>query len=84
MASMRLGQWSLYVTVAKAPNVILVFDDENSARAANVDLVQQIEDARKNKRTVALLDSGRFSIDAKSFVTAQVFDAMHTPGATIL
>lgn len=81
---MRRGQWSLYVTVAKAPNVTLVFDDENAAKAANAELVQQIEDARKNQRTIALIDGGRLSIDPKSFVTAQVFDAMQTPGATVL
>jgi hypothetical protein len=81
---MRRDQWSLYITVAKAPNVTLVFDDESAAKTANAELVQQIEDARKDRRTVVLIDGGRFSIDPKSFVTAQVFDAMHTPGATVL
>jgi hypothetical protein len=83
MTVARRDQFTVYVKLDKAPDVIALFDMEAEAVAAHNELLNAIEAARAGKQSLARFADGKYSIDAKRYVSSRVATAMSTPGLTV-
>jgi hypothetical protein len=80
MATSGQGEWCVFVKLDKAPDIKVYFLTEDEAIAANMALMESLEAVRAGKRTIAVFNGGRQSVEAKKFVSSEVLPANRVPG----